>query len=242
MIIKIYRGKRGLTLLEVLLATTVFSMLAGIVFYIFSVSAQSWLKVRQAVEVKESAQIVFSRIEKEIRGTSFDSVQVMSNSISGVNDTISFLSAVNPSTGRSSYNDSGEMIWQKYVIFYIEDDPKYLKSGYYELWSREVDLDIMKDKTLDRISTLPYPPDDELNSPISFSTYITKPSDSWISDPRPVSRNITHLEFTPDSTSLEPTIEILIKTGKPINPGDASSEASPEKLELRGLIGLRNHI
>ena len=239
---RFYPVRRGLTILEVMLATTVFSILAGIVFYIFSVSAQSWIKVRQTVEVKESAQVIFSRIGKEIRGTSFDSVEVMSNSITGVNDTISFLSAINPSTGRSSYNDSGEMIWQKYIIFYIKDDPKYLKSGYYELWSREVDLDIMKDKTLGSISTLPYPPDDELNSPVAFSTYITMADDSWISAPRPVSRNITHLEFSLDNTSLEPTVEILIKTGKPVKPNDASSEDSPEKLELRGLIGLRNHI
>ncbi|HPZ09534.1 MAG TPA: hypothetical protein PL110_15640 [Candidatus Eremiobacteraeota bacterium] len=61
------RNSKALTVLEVMLSCIIFSMLAGIVFYIFVVSAKSWLKVRKQVEVSESAQVIISRIERDKR-------------------------------------------------------------------------------------------------------------------------------------------------------------------------------
>ncbi len=235
----------GVTVLESLLAITIFSMLSGVMFYIFSVSAGSWLKVRQTVEVKESAQVVLSRIERELRCTSPDSIQLMNHTISSVplpDDVISFLSAFNSTTGKTEYDSSGHMAWQKYVIFYLEDDKKYKKDGYYQLWSREVSLaDYKGNYPSQQIQYMPYP---HLISPPgtaqSLLAYITMAEDSYTTKPRPVDRNITYLNFTLDNTGLQGKVYIHIKTGKPVKPESASSEDSPEKLDIKACIGLRN--
>jgi len=236
-------GPSGLTLLEVILATAIFSILTGIIFYIFSVSSGGWLKARKTVEIQESAQILLVRIEKLISSSAIESIEVTNHTISGTpdpNDAISFLSALDPATGRTEYDTSGEMRWKKFVIFYLEDDPEVVPEGYYQLWSREVDLGDYKDNFGTAvISTLPYPP--KLippGTPVSFITYITMVPDIYTSIARPVVRNITFLNFIPHTS--ERTVEIEIRGGKPVNPKDAMSPPAPERLKLRTLVGLRN--
>jgi len=240
-----FKKGRGVTLIEVFLATGIFAILASTIFYIYVVSARSWIKVRKKVEVKESAQIVLSRIERQIRASSIDSVEVKPNhtiTLAGVTDAISFLNAIDPNTGMTEYDLDGNMSWKKYIIFYLADDPRVAKGGFYQLWSREVDLGELKDKwATDLISELPYPPLDATPSTDkqAFNTYLDPNLvDTYISQPRPVARNITFLNFTPDpNTAL---VEIDIRTGKPINPNDPLSEDSEEKIELKGFVVLRN--
>lgn len=234
-------NKIGLTILEVILATAIFSLLMGLVFYIFSVSAGSWLKVRQTVEIKESSQIILTRLEKEIRGTTVHSILTKNRLIPGCRDAISFLSAFDSSTGLTDYNAiSGMMKWKKFVIFYLRDDPSYAKPGYYQLCSREVDLGIFKDRfsSQKKITSLPYTPDKHENEPLEFATYFTMAKDDFISAPRPVARNITYLDF--DVDYLTASIEISIKTGKPVKPNDPLSEDSPEKFEFNSFVTLKN--
>lgn len=87
----------GLTLLEVMVSLVIFSMLLTALFYVYSIAAQSWLKVRQQIEVKDSARITLTRIEREIRASSIISVLIENYPVStdpNTND-ISFLTSIN---------------------------------------------------------------------------------------------------------------------------------------------------
>lgn len=239
--------KRGTTLLEIMLSLTIFSMISGLMFYIFVISSGSWLKVRKGIEVNESAQVLLSRIEREIRGSSINSVETMHYIISGSpapNDAISFLTAYDPNTRMTAYkNESGEMNWKQYLIFYVDDDPKIVPSGYYVLYSKTVDLAACcSDNSYPsiKISAFPYPPTKtnwkKTNPPVNPMSYYLTATSTYISSRRTIARNITYLNFSTDLSS----VRILVKTGKPLKPDLDSSLPSNEKLELESVVVLRN--
>jgi len=234
---------RGMTLLEVMMALTIFLMLLGLVTYIYSTSARSWLKVRQQIEVKDSAQVTMTRIMREIRTSARKSVTVITwptTNNTPNNQAISFLSSYDESSGVSDYDpNSGEMLWTKYIFFYVEDDATVVTSGYYQLFRREINIkQITSDFSTTIIANLPYPPIPSTPStktnPMSY--YMTLPHDSYITSPTTVSRNITKLQFTKNGNK----VEIIVNTGKPVNPSSSSSPAGSEKVNLRGIIVLRN--
>ncbi|MEQ8191175.1 MAG: hypothetical protein ABRQ39_24635 [Candidatus Eremiobacterota bacterium] len=238
---------RGTTLLEIMLSLTIFSMISGLMFYIFVISSGSWVKVRKGIEINESAQVLLSRIEREIRGSSINSVETMHYIISGSpapNDAISFLTAYDPNTRMTAYkNDSGEMNWKQYVIFYVDDDPKIVPSGYYILYSKTVDLGFCSSENSYpsiKISAFPYPPTEtnwkKTHPPVNPMSYYLTASSTYISSRRTIARNITYLNFSTDLSS----VRILVKTGKPLKPDLASSPPSNEKLELESVVVLRN--
>jgi len=233
---------RGLTILEVILATTIFSLLSSLIFYIFAVSSQSWLKTRQTVEVKESAQVVLTRIEKELRSSAYSSLEIIEYPDPN-NNSISFLSGQD-STGKTEFDeDSGKVEWKKYIIFYLEDDPKVVKAGYYQLFSKEVSLgEFVDEYSTESIEFLPYPPlkandgkDAFLHDMLNYLNGTLAPM-TYMSSPRPVAKNIKGLTFTQGTRD----VSINIKTGKPVNPRDPSSRESPEKFDLTGVVVLRN--
>lgn len=242
---------KGTTLLEIMLSLSIFSMISGLMFYIFFVSSGSWVKVRKGIEINESAQVLLSRIEREIRSSSFDSVEIMHYKISATpapSDAISFLSAYDPNTRMTAYKeDEGEMNWRRYIIFYVEDDPKIVPDGYYVLFSKTVELGYCcSDDSYPsiQISSFPFPPTEanykapanaKTKSPMSY--YLTG-SSTYISPPRTIARNITYLNFVTDLSTR--SVKILVRTGKPLKPDIASSPASTEKLELESVIVLRN--
>lgn len=245
---KILFRKSGMTLLEVLLATFIFSILCSLVFYIFMVSAGAWLKARQTFEVRESAQIVITRMEKELRASNIKSVDVKSYPSSSGNDAISFISGIKP-TGGSDFSPAyGTMTWQKFVIFYLEDDNFYAKDGYYQLFSREV---IYDDNFLERyeamqLKDLPYPPekdtpDDDTHkyNMLDYLTGLVPVIDPYFAPPRAITRNIETLKFFYDP-DFSQKVEIYVTTGKPVNPKDPSSAPSQERLKLKSLVVLRN--
>jgi len=238
---KKYFKAGGLTILEVILATTIFSLLSSLIFYIFAVSSQSWLKTRQTVEVKESAQVVLTRIEKELRSSAYSSVEIIEYPDPN-NNAISFLSGQD-STGKTTFDDKGKIKWKKFIIFYIEDDPKVVKAGYYQLFSKEVSLgDFVDTFPTDTIEFLAYPPlwvnEFDESKLFNMEDYLdgTLLPLTYMSEPRPVSKNITSINFDLGARD----VEIRIKTGKPVNPRDPSTEAHPEKAELTSAVVLRN--
>ena len=60
----------------------------------------------------------------------------------------------------------------------------------------------------------------------------------YVSAEKIITRNITGLNFT--STIDTKRIEIIVNTGKPVDPRRASSPASPEKMDFKGVVILRN--
>ena len=59
-----FSKSRGLTLLEVMLALTIFTMLVGLVVYVYTIAAKSWVKARSQIDVRHSAQITMLRIQE----------------------------------------------------------------------------------------------------------------------------------------------------------------------------------
>ena len=230
--------KRGITVMEGIISLVLLSMLMGVMFYIFSTSAKSWLKVRSSIEVRQSAQVTLTRIEKHLRTSAFKSVNIIIYPSSTANKAISFLSAYDETTGLTSYDfNSGRITWEKFIIFYLEDDTS---AGYYKLFSKEVDLGDYSGNFATNIldpNTLPYPPLISSTAGISMSSYIgttgTYKSQSdkgnYISPERLVVRNITSLTFT---DSVSGRIDIEVHTGKPKN---------PEKMILKSSVSLRNY-
>lgn len=235
----------GLTLLEVMISITIFLILMTSLFYIYVISTKSWLKVRQKVEVKDSAQITLIRIEREIRASAIDSIDINTYPPSTSNQAISFLSSCNASTGLSEYDDgTAKMLWNKYIIFYLLDDDKVVPDNYYKLCRREVDINTLSvhNRTTKPLYELPYPPLDA--TPLTqihvMKDYIelNGTGSPYVSAEKTITRNITGLNFT--SASATKRVEIIVHTGKPVDPRRSSSPASPEKIDFTGVVILRN--
>jgi len=235
----------GVTLLEIMFAAAIFSFLAGLMFYIFSISARSWIKVRQTVEIKENSQILMARIENELRATSVSSLDIIDYpSVSDPNqksNAISFLSPYDDNGNIPEYDSyAGAMKWKKYIIFYLDDDTTVKPEGYYQLFMRKIFLGDNFSTLL--LKKLPYPPlsSTPLSNTNPMKNYIdgTVPSDIYLTAPRPVTGNIRKLNFTANSNGKK--VDIIVKFAKPVNPMDVTSPEGPDKLELRSTVVLRN--
>ncbi len=235
----------GLTLIEIMISISIFLILMTALFYIYVISTKSWLKVRQKVEVKDSAQITLIRIEREIRASAIKSIDIQTYPLSTANQSISFLSSCNASSGLSDYDDgTAKMLWNKYIIFYLRDDDRVEPSDYYKLCRKEVSINTLSvtNRTARPLYELPYPPLDA--TPLTqihvTNDYIDNngTGSPYVSSENVITRNITALNFT--STSATKRIEISVHTGKPVDPERSSSPASPEKFEFTGVVILRN--
>jgi len=244
--IRYFSKSRGFSLLESMMAVCLLSIVMGAMFYIFSVASTSWLKARKTIEVKESAQVTFTRLTSLIRSSSMNSVTIISYP-TGTNNAISFLSALDTTTGKTEYTKDGVMFWKKYMIFYLADDGDIANPNYYKLMSKEVSLgkfiNASKPYTSEEINEFLYPPDPNTSSGTGYNLRnylptVTVPPSTYISPPRVVSRNITNLTFTKNMVSL--SVNIKVKTGKPLKPALATSPPGAEKLELEGIVILRN--
>lgn len=236
------REIRGITVIEAIVAFLIFSLLSGAIFYIFSTSSRTWFKVREAVELKESAQILMTRLERLLRASSIKSVEIIQYPSGSSSDALSFLSVYDEG-GMATYNDSlSEMNWQEYVIFYLEDDPAVNPSGYYRLCSRSVFLGgFLNDYPCDVLSKLPYPPETSVTNTFPMIDYVTgsvEPPDTYITSPRVVTRNITQLNFNSHIDTRK--VEIFVKIGKPAKDNELQSPPGQEKLEMGTSVVLRN--
>lgn len=228
-----------MTLLEVMMALTIFVMLLGLITYIYTVSSKSWLKVRQQIDVKDNAQITMVRIMREIRGSARKSVTIISypNTSDPNCQAISFLSSYDETSHISDYDTtSGKMVWTKYVLFYLKDDENVVTPGYYQLMRREIDVSNISNYSTTVITNMPYPPTDMKNNTKEMYEYIDMVKNTYVTAPTTVSRNIRKLKFT----RIGSKIEITVNTGKPLKPNSVSSPASSDKLNLTGIVVLRN--
>ncbi len=239
------KKKNGVTVIEILIAIGIFSLLLTLMFYVFSISAKSWLKARNTVDIKDSGQILICRIESEIRTSAPGSVEIIDYpSISDPNNqsnAISFLSAYNDTGEIPEFSIIGQINWKKYVMFYLEDDPSVAKEGYYQLFTRKLFLGSYTDNfSTGVLKDLYYPPDANSTTTYPMAHYVdpNTPSDTYLTPRRPVTRNIKKLNFVLDSSSN--TINIAVKIGKPVNEKDAASSESPETCNLTGTVLLRN--
>jgi prepilin-type N-terminal cleavage/methylation domain-containing protein len=238
---------KGLTLLEIMLALAIFTMLLGLVVYIYTIAAKSWLKVKSQIDVKHSAQITMIRIQREIRGSAINSVMVEDSYPTAGNQAISFMSSYDDTSGRTNYDENGKMKWSKVVFYYIEKSPcersygNFTYNNFYQLLRRELDIKLLSDNlSTTTIDMVPNPPDGASTTGATMFSYLTGVSGgSYLRAPNIITRNITSLKFTVSTDKK--TVAMNVSTGKPANPFDLNSAPrTDEKLTLKGLIYLRN--
>ena len=115
------RGRRGLTVIELLVASGMFLMLTAVLFAVFRVGANSWLKGDAQSEIISKLQVVTEKLELEVTRASSASL-----SISPDAKALAFLTA-NDTDGRFHYDPvEKSALWQRYLVFHYSESSQNL--------------------------------------------------------------------------------------------------------------------
>ena len=244
---KNFFSHKGLTILEVMISITIFSLLAGVIFYTLSVSTSVWVKISNTVELEGKGELVLGRIEKELRASTIKSVKIIKYPEGSDNDAISFLSCYDKDM-KAGHNSLGKVKWKSFVLFYIEDDPKINSQRYYQLRSRKVLLgeysEYFVGENKNTIDTLPFPPVIANSNTFEMIDYITdnlpatSPPDLYITEPRSIARNIRSLNFLYEEDTRK--IDMIVTFGKPQNGSYSMKGSKTEEFDLKTTIILKN--
>ncbi|MEW6281906.1 MAG: prepilin-type N-terminal cleavage/methylation domain-containing protein [Candidatus Eremiobacterota bacterium] len=104
--------KRGLTLVEVLVAAALLLLVLGLLASILIPALRAWMRQSQRSDAQRSALVVIKRLREEVRFGHPESVTCPTP------DSVVFLSSMN-SQGRVSWNDY-DVLWQKWSYFYFQ--------------------------------------------------------------------------------------------------------------------------
>lgn len=158
----------GFTVAELIVSCFILGLLLTAAFGIYRMGASAWLKIDAKTELLGLAQVVTARINREVEGSSYRSLTVAANG-SG----IAFLSAKNRD-GVFVYDPVTIMPkWQKYVVFYFDNDSK-------TLLRKEVDV-------------VGKPPE---NASMPIASLEGKPVENYFQDGQVVQRGIEQLRFS----------------------------------------------
>ncbi len=120
-------NKKGFTLIEILIAAFLFLLVSGIVLGVAVIAKRYWQAAEGSIEVKQNTYIATEKVMKDVSDSSIDT---FTDNTSETDRAIGFLSAYN-TNGIFVTNNNGEIVWQKYIIYYI-------KSGDNRLLRKEV--------------------------------------------------------------------------------------------------------
>ncbi len=231
-------SRTGMTLLEAMISAAIFSMIGTMLFTIFSFSTKAWLKISDTIALRDSGNLILSRLESELSASTINSVEVIPCPEKTDNRAISFLSATDGDylTAPDSF---GRMEWKKFIIFYLEGDTKFSYDGYYQLWSKEVFLgDYTSSVDENLLKDLPFPPLEGKGTTYPVISYIKNSiasSELYITRPRAIARYITFLDFKVNSERKK--VELFFNLGKPSN---NRNETAMEQMKIKSTITLRN--
>ena len=107
--------KRGMSLIELLITFVVVILLMGALFWMLLAGKTMWQASVTRSAGRQDVQTASWRIALDLRDSKFDTI---TNNTSGTPSAFSFLSAYN-SGGNFVTDNSGEVSWQKYIIYYI---------------------------------------------------------------------------------------------------------------------------
>ncbi len=110
----------GFTLLESLVASSIFLLMSAGLFMIFRTGASLWLKSDANAEVLGKLQTVSARIGREAENSLFDSLAIASTKSPRSQHGCSFLSARN-NDGQLDYHPSQLLPdWKRALVFYFD--------------------------------------------------------------------------------------------------------------------------
>jgi type II secretory pathway pseudopilin PulG len=120
----LYKTKaRGATLIEVLIACAVFSLLVLCLFAIVRYATNSWRNVEDRVSVQSEIRKIQTSLTEDLRKTSYASVITYSGDY---RHAVAFKTFINPASGKFETGPNGELICQGYTLFFLirpEGDP-----------------------------------------------------------------------------------------------------------------------
>lgn len=172
---------RGVTLLEILVGMGILGVLSTMLFGVYVMGANAWMKGSTESEILQTSQVVTRFLAKEAEASTAQSL-----SFSSDNRGTAFLTATD-NTGTFQYDRSSLLpLWQDYAIFWF-DAPESA------LYKRKV-------------SVLGSPVE---TTPAPFSSFSTIPLDGYFVDGRPLVRGIKELRFSsPAPSQLKIDLEV----------------------------------
>ncbi|MCE1248389.1 MAG: prepilin-type N-terminal cleavage/methylation domain-containing protein [Firmicutes bacterium] len=106
----------GATLIEVLIACAVFSLLVLCLFAVMKYATNSWRNVEDRVSVQSEIRKIQTSLTEDLRKTSYASVITYTGDY---RHAIAFKTFINPYTGKFETGPSGDLISQGYVLFFL---------------------------------------------------------------------------------------------------------------------------
>lgn len=113
------KRRKGLTLSELMIYIALAGIVLTGVFGVLTGSMRYYRQTRRMTEMYSDALIILSNVSNDISETTGNSVSMDS---SGTSAWIAFASSKTVTTGTFSFNSDGDVLWEKWVAYYIETD------------------------------------------------------------------------------------------------------------------------
>jgi hypothetical protein len=123
--------QRGITLVELLVASFVLGLLGILTAALFRTGANGWKKMEAQSTMLADYEVLNSKISREVQRSIFSSASVATHPDG---PTLAFLSAVDDTGEFVLHEDTFEPVWQKYLVFYFDQPAR-------KLYLREVPLE-----------------------------------------------------------------------------------------------------
>lgn len=107
------RCRSGLTLIDLVVAMSMFLLLLTVLFAIFFLGGKAWRKTDDRYELLRNTQGVLAQINREAERTTTFSVSILPGR------AISFLSPINDQ-GNFVTDTIGDVRWERYLVFYLD--------------------------------------------------------------------------------------------------------------------------
>lgn len=111
--------RRGLTLLEMVLAVALLAILLATVFFIFETSAEAFLTSGAESDIRNQASVAKEAIKRAGRETDWDSLTVAPQALS--------LLTHRDEEGHVVRDDQGNPVWQAYLVFFQAGSELHLR-------------------------------------------------------------------------------------------------------------------
>ncbi|MEQ8186772.1 MAG: hypothetical protein ABRQ39_02275 [Candidatus Eremiobacterota bacterium] len=112
----LYKKRAGMTIVEMAVATIVFSLFLMGLYAAIDVGLKSWQMGQSSSEIQQSGEMVVQRIISELTMTNIESVFIG-------NYSISFESAVDKNQFKIDNDSIGNPLWQAHIIYFTFPDP-----------------------------------------------------------------------------------------------------------------------
>lgn len=109
-----FKSRRGVTLLELIVAMSIWLFMSSLTYAMFISASRSWIKVSQKATLLQRFEVLAGKVQREVSGSSRSSV-----TISPDQSALSFLSASTDNPNQPyQFGAQGRLQWQKFVVYY----------------------------------------------------------------------------------------------------------------------------